>query len=302
MVRLTHRVVLFAVAALLICAPAPADAAPASQVGTTLQLAFWNIRDLSTNSRDATELRQIAQVIHSNDFIGICELNDKYALKELCKLLSTFGGTWKSVQTSKKIGLSSGSKEHYGFLYRSDKLWPRTGVRTLGKIKLTDPGLPPNTQFDRRPAWCKFATLDGAFDFSFIVVHATFKDTDHTKAEVRALATAFTRVQATTTGDKDVLLAGDCNRVVGDDAFVPLLALPQMVDTTLAAPPTVIKGDNTYDHLFFQSHRLTEYTGQHGVTRYDEVMFPGDDAAASKACSDHRPIWIRVRVPAIDDD
>jgi hypothetical protein len=28
----------------------------------------------------------------------------------------------------------------------------------------------------------------------------------------------------------------------------------------------------------------------------------GDDAAASKACSDHRPIWIRVRVPATDDD
>jgi hypothetical protein len=52
----------------------------------------------------------------------------------------------------------------------------------------------------------------------------------------------------------------------------------------------------------FQSHRLTEYTGRHGVTRYDEAMLPGDDAAASKACSDHRPIWIRVRVPAMDDD
>ena len=66
----------------------------------------------------------------------------------------------------------------------------------------------------------------------------------------------------------------------------------------------------------FQTHRLTEYTGQHGVTVPSppagerarvrgcviRTMFPGDDAAASKACSDHRPIWIRVRVPVIDDD
>jgi hypothetical protein len=65
----------------------------------------------------------------------------------------------------------------------------------------------------------------------------------------------------------------------------------------------------------FQSHRLAEYTGQHGVTTLPLRIgwgegsrvrcssdFPGDAAAATKACSDHRPIWIRVRVPASDDD
>jgi hypothetical protein len=35
----------------------PLHAAPASQAGTELQLAFWNIRDLSTNSRDACWMR-----------------------------------------------------------------------------------------------------------------------------------------------------------------------------------------------------------------------------------------------------
>jgi hypothetical protein len=59
---------------------------------------------------------------------------------------------------------------------------------------------------------------------------------------------------------------------------------------------------NTYDHILFQPAHVTEYTGGHGVTKFDEAMFPGDKAAAKKACSDHRPVWIKLKVPAQDDD
>ena len=39
----------------------------------------------------------------SNDCVAICELNSNKVLGLLCLELNTFGGNWKSIQTSKKI-------------------------------------------------------------------------------------------------------------------------------------------------------------------------------------------------------
>jgi len=64
----------------------------------------------------------------------------------------------------------------------------------------------------------------------------------------------------------------------------------------------VVQGDSTYDHILFETHFLTEYTGAHGVTLFDQTMFGGDAAAARLAGSDHRPVWVQMRVPAGDDD
>ena len=46
----------------------------------------------------------------------------------------------------------------------------------------------------------------------------------------------------------------------------------------------------------------TEYAGQHGVVKFDEMMFDDDDSAAKIALSDHRPVWVELQVPAADDD
>jgi hypothetical protein len=48
----------------------------ASQEGTQLKIGFWNIRDLSTASRNSSELDQIATVAHAIDCLAICKLND----------------------------------------------------------------------------------------------------------------------------------------------------------------------------------------------------------------------------------
>ena len=37
---------------------------------------------------------------------------------------------------------------------------------------------------------------------------------------------------------------------------------------------------NTYDHILFQTNFVKEYTGAPGVTKFDEAMFPGNEAAA----------------------
>jgi hypothetical protein len=57
-------------------------------------------------------------------------------------------------------------------------------------------------------------------------------------------------------------------------------------------------------HIFrFPQHsalnfQKTCYTATHGVTLFDEELFPGDKAAAIKACSDHLPVCRVVTGPS----
>jgi len=289
---------------LLLVAHCTFGASP-DQTGSIIQVAFWNIRDLSVASRDQTELRQIGQVMHSNDCVAISELNDKEVLKKLCTELEAQGGKWKRLQSSKKRGNTSHTAEFYGFVYRSDKVWKRSGVRLLPDLTFDIPGVTNGCHFDREPVWCKFATLDGRLDFTLIPVHITFNKKEQIqKAEVRFLTNYFARAQKAVSKDKDLMLMGDFNENVGaQDSLGALIAgIPGLIDTTDPTPPTKVDSANTYDHILFQPVRLTEYTGAHGVTRFDETMFAGDKAAAKKACSDHRPVWVRLKVPAQDDD
>jgi endonuclease/exonuclease/phosphatase family metal-dependent hydrolase len=227
----------------------------ADQTGDIIQLAFWNIRDFSSSSRDATELRQIATVIRTNDVVAICELNDTTVLGQLCAELNTFGGDWRSVQTSRKVGNSTGTKEYYGYVYRRDKVWPRTSVKILRERKFTVPGETTKTRFDREPAYCKFATLDGHLDFTVMVVHVTWGTLEsHRKAEVRMLAGYFQTVQDGDASDDDVILCGDFNQNVNEaGSLAELLTMPNLVDTTTAGTPTVVQGSSTYDHILFET-------------------------------------------------
>ena len=281
--------------------------AQTSQAGSELRLGFWNIRDLSTASRDDTEVKQIATVASKMDCLAIAEVNDTNILTRLDAALAGLGGKWQRVQTSKKVGNTSGSAEYYGFVYRSDKLAVRGKPHVLAEKMLTLPAGSEPHAFDREPFVCSFTTLDKRFDFTVIVVHITWGSgsmaTTYRVAEVRALKDYFAQVQRSDTKDNDVILCGDFNENVNDPktlAFV--LTTPAMIDSTAPNVPTTLGTSNTYDHILFQTNYLAEYTGTHGVEKFDEYLFGTNVVAAKKACSDHRPVWITVRVPNADDD
>lgn len=279
-------------------------AAP-SQAGTELKIGFWNIRDLSTASRDSSELNQIAAVAHDIDCLAICELNDGSVLTKLKSKLAAQGGKWKRVQTSAKIGNTPSTAERYGFLYRSDKLKVRGTPHVLPQLAYTVPGEAQPRTFDREPFVCSFKTLDERFDFTVIVVHITWgSKAAYRIGEIRALTNYFNQVQAESPTDNDVLLCGDFNRNVGDSQSLGVLltSIPNLIDTTDAGVPTKIDDANTYDHLLFQTNFVSEYTGTHGVIRFDEDRFGNDDELANEVCSDHRPVWAEFRVPQQDDD
>lgn len=113
----------------------------------------------------------------------------------------------------------------------------------------------------------------------------------------------FTKARTKDPGDDDVILCGDFNRNVGDaGSLTELLTIPGMIDTTAPKVPTTIDTTNTYDHVLFQTDLLKEYTGVHGVIKFDEDLFGNDDKKANLACSDHRPVWVTLKVHDQDDD
>ncbi len=143
-------------------------AASPEQTGSVIQVAFWNIRDFSTTVSRSPDFTNIARIIHSNDFVAIAELNDKAALDTLTRELKAQGGNWKCASTSTKSGNTPNSSEYYGFVWRSDKLWRRGSVSILPEQKLVVSGDSQPYRFDREPATCKFATLDGHLDFTVL--------------------------------------------------------------------------------------------------------------------------------------
>ena len=101
-----------------------------------------------------------------------------------------------------------------------------------------------------------------------------------------------------------MILCGDFNRNVGDSASLGVLlsTIPSLIDSTDGTVPTKIDTQNTYDHLLFPTNFVREYTGVHGVVKFDEDLFGDDDEVANAVCSDHRPVWAEFRVPDQDDD
>jgi len=235
-----------------------------SQEGDLIRIGFWNIRDFSDSSRDCTEIALIASIAHKMDCIAIAELNDTLVLPKLVKALETIGGDWESIQTTSKVGNSPGSSEHYGFVYRSDKLEVQGTPLVLAEKTYTIDGNSQSHKFDREPYVCGFKTLDGRFDFAVMVVHVTWgHGVAYRKGEVKLLKDYFIEVQDSDTSENDIFLVGDFNRNVGDSgSLTELLTVSTMIDTVKADTPTKIKTNNTYDHILFQTQFVTEYNDE----------------------------------------
>lgn len=256
-----------------------------------VEVGWWNIRDLSSASRDDEEIGQIARAMEGVEVLMVGELNDPDALARISQDL---GASWEWAATADKIGRTPNSAEYYGFLWNGAVLELVDGVQV-------DPD--PGDAFDREPAWATFRTLDGGLDFTVIGVHITWGDrVADRKAEVRALRDVWDRVQAATPDDDDLVLVGDFNRNIGDDAFDRLLAVAGMVRANQDTWPTHISSRTTYDQIFISLDFTREWTGEWETVRFDEELFGNDDRAARLAGSDHRPVWITLAKSETDDD
>lgn len=278
------------------------NAAPSAR--PTVRVTFWNLRDLSAHSRTAAERRAIVKTLQTFDAIAIAEVQDTEILPRLAELLDRAGHPWKSY-TSAPVGETRATTERYGLLYRDDIFDLRAAWQlpdlNFNRLDIGRVDLDKHTRFDREPLAVVLATDDGRLDFALVVVHVTYGEHVGPRiAEVRALGTYYQLVRPR---EPDVLIAGDFNRNAADPESLGWLCDHfGLIDTTRPDTPTVIRGGHTYDHILLSARDTTEYTGRHGVTAFDQTQFHGDTRAATRAVSDHRPVWIELAVPATDDD
>ena len=272
----------------------PVDTPPAVRENTaippfskpsTLKFAAWNIRSFSDRSRDATELRQIAQVLIDYDLIAMLEVRDENVLKRLQRLLSASGAEYGYLMSDPVGQAGSPYTERYAFLYYK-------GLVTV----VTDGALYPDAadgsdDFVRDPYWATFRA--GRFDFSVIASHVVWGDrVAKRQAELMALADVYRYVQHANGAEDDVLLVGDFNREPSDTrAYSALMAIPSMTHLFRLPQKSHIRDSSLYDNIFFQTDAVTEYLGRSGIDKFDETDFGNNDTAASLAVSDHRPVW-----------
>ena len=256
-----------------------------------LKLAAWNIRNLSHGNRTDAELRKIVKILIDYDFIAISELLDEKVLKRIQRFLSESGAEY-DYQISDPVGHEDEDRrERYAFLYYKGLV----NVIRDGELYPDAADGNPN-DFVRDPYWATFRA--GEFDFSVIVVHVDWDDAVAVKrAEIMKLAAVYQHVQEANGDEDDVLLVGDFNRNPDDEeAYGELLKLPSMTHLFRLPQKSHIKDSSLYDNIFFQKDYVTEYAGRSGIDKFDETDFGNDDDAASRAVSDHRPVWAVFRI------
>jgi endonuclease/exonuclease/phosphatase (EEP) superfamily protein YafD len=255
-----------------------------------IRLASFNIRVFSDKSRDDKELEEIVSLLKDYDIVAIQELRDTRVLARTETLLSKETGTKWAYEASKPVG--HGVKELYAFLYRKDRI----SIKEPGQIVDDDKDI-----FIREPYYATFQA--GQFDFTLITIHALYesKDSPGRKIEFDALARELLSLQDQDPNEQDIILVGDFNDSSTHERFRAITEIPGMTCLIQAPLKTTISDTSLYDNICFQRQYLSEYKNEHGVVRFDETMFEYDDQAASKAVSDHRPVWAVFGTDKDDD-
>ncbi len=255
----------------------------------TTRIAFWNIRKFSNRSRTDEELERICQVLEKYDMIAIAEVLDVVILRRAVSMLKTMGRDYR-YEVSPKVG--RGSKEQYAFLY---------DVSLFEVVKPGQVWPDPSDHFIREPYYASFRA--GNFDFTMVVIHVIYGGGGIGPGdEIPELARVYTSIQGEDRNEQDVIFVGDFNMAPNRASFDNLRAIQSMACLFRTPARTNIANTKLYDNVWLQARHVSEYAGEKGIDKFDEVDFDNDDSAASLAVSDHRPVWAAFYVDKEDDD
>ncbi len=253
--------------------------------GPTVSLMWWNVQRMSNPEARGVITRSVAGM-------QIVALAGVRSEQSLARLAADLGPSWKHA-ASPELGEASGHRQRIGLL------WDSSAIRMAGGLRVD---ADPDNELTRDVVFAGFTT-GGGFDFTVAAVHIYPGHTlAESKAEVSALAAAWDRIQAATPGDRDVILMGDFKLDSGDPAFEALLQNSGLRPTVDDLTFTGVRGRTNFDQIFIHPKHTTEWTGTSGTRKFDETIYGGNDAAAARAVSDHRPVWITLRVPETDND
>jgi len=192
-------------------------------------------------------------------------------------LTSVTGYTW-DYRVTAAIGRTS-YKERYAVFFRTDR------VQILSHSVWADTG----DKFEREPQVVKLRQTQTGADFTFINWHTVFGETAERQAEIAQIASVFSAIQSGSSSDQDVILVGDHNRDATSPWWTTLAGLSPAVShrvNDLTSINTSCAFASPYDHFWFQSTHLSEYSSS--GRDYIASMCPFRDV------SDHAPIYMSL--------
>lgn len=258
----------------------------------TLRIASFNMQIFGkTKLGRPNTLSVLAKIASNFDIIALQEVgsNKSSASVETCRsIMDAYISRINEVADKNVYSYVQGNQ--YAFVFRTDR------------VRLNRYSIYSGSQnFSFTPLTANFKTaVDGAnFDFSMIAIH-----TSPGKAgdEIPALKTAIDEIRDLYS-EPDVLCAGDYNAdgsyydegseewLSGFDNEYYITGIGNSADTTVAA------SDNTYDRIQMTKSVSSDYSGNSGVFRFDEIYDITEceggrtTAGTAKAISDHYPAW-----------
>jgi endonuclease/exonuclease/phosphatase family metal-dependent hydrolase len=258
-----------------------------ASAGAYLRVVSWNLlhagwsgqTDWNAYAAQAwTDFGTTASASNGVDLIFAQEvMYDTAAASLAAALTSVTGYTW-DYRVTPAIGRTS-YKERYAVFFRTDR------VQILSHSVWADSG----DKFEREPQIVKLRHTQTGADYTFINWHTVFGETAERQAEIQQIASVFSSIQSGSSSDQDVFLVGDHNRDATSPWWTTLAALSPAVSHRVNDKTSINTScafANPYDHFWFQSSYVSEYSSS------------GRDYIANmcsfRDVSDHAPIYLSL--------
>ena len=270
-----------------------------------IKIGSWNIQNFGiSKANDEAKMEIIGKILSQFDIIAVQEISNVYEKSDAgcprnenscpgnknCDLLLNALKAHLSNSKDYELMFSPQVKdERYLFIYDRNKV----EAMDSGQLAV-DPedNLPvcdtkSEGKMARQPFYATFKA--GKFDFVLMTAHTS---PSNNVAELQSLSAFYKRVQSDNSPQKDVILLGDLN------ADCSYLKKSMPIDFRRPEYTWVIEdntdttvGTNTctYDRMIFTKETTKDYTGNHGVFRFDSEYHLSSSKA--KGISDHYPIW-----------
>jgi endonuclease/exonuclease/phosphatase family metal-dependent hydrolase len=276
----------------------------------TINIASWNIRDFGkTKAQNNAKIAVIGVILSQYDVIAIQEISnireqsdpgcprneDSCPGNKQCGLIEdSLNRALKAYEDRDYRFLFSPQvkDERYLFIYDANKV-NALDAGTLVIDYSDDPEMPicdldAEGNMVRQPFYATFKA--GDFDFTLVTAHTK---PDKNISELQALELFYRDIENLDSGQNDVILLGDLN---ADCSYLPTaspitLKHPEYFWVVEDGQDTTVTDttDCAYDRIIFTTATEEDYSGNHGVFKFDEVYDLSKETGLS--VSDHYPVW-----------
>lgn len=254
-----------------------------SGIAQPFNLLSWNLKDLG-NSRDAMEIRVIAETVRNADIIAIQEVvagdGGAQAVARLVAELNTMGAAWDYVVSNPTLS-SSYKAERYAYV------WKKSRAKLIGKPWLQQGEYAQ--LIDREPY---FATFDvSGKQITIVNFHAI------TKAKQPETEIKYFRFLPELYPGLKLIFAGDFNLPQSHSVFNPLKKmgyLPALVNQKTSLRQKCLPDGclaSEFDNIFYNSVHIT--VTEKGIIHFYKKVETFEKA---RLISDHVPVYIRFDI------